>query len=70
MIKPPSMRSTLSDLLSPDEIALLEQTLDEVLREQWGPDRYETYTQPRAAPPGLTPLPLGTEGQTNQVSDR
>ena len=70
MIKTTPMRPTLSELLSPEEIALLEQTLDEVLREHWGPDRHESYTQPRAAPPGLTPLPLGTDGQTNQVSDR
>ena len=69
MNSPPAMRSTLSELLSPEEIALLEQTLDEVMREHWGPDRYEAHTQPRVAPPGLTALPLGMDGQANQVSD-
>jgi hypothetical protein len=56
-----SRRPSLAELLSPGEWTLLEQTLDEVLREQWGPDRYEAYTQPGRVPAGLTPLPTATE---------
>lgn len=56
-----SRRPSLAELLSPEELTLLEQTLDEVLREQWGPDRYEAYTQVGRLPVGLTPLPTATE---------
>ena len=61
MNQPIAPRPTLTELLSAEETALLEQTLDEVLREQWGPDRYEAYTQPRPTPTGLTPLSLAAE---------
>ena len=56
-----SRRPSLAELLSPEELTLLEQTLDDVLREQWGPDRYEAYTQVGRLPAGLTPLPMATE---------
>ena len=54
-------RPSLAEQLSPEELALLEETLDEVLREQWGPARYETYTQRRSLPEGLVRLPLAPE---------
>ncbi len=56
-----SRRPSLAELLSPEELTLLEQTLDEVLREQWGPARYEAYTQRRALPEGLVRLTLAPE---------
>jgi len=56
-----SRRPSLAELLSPEELTLLEQTLDDVLREQWGPDRFEAYTRVGRLPAGLTPLPTATE---------
>lgn len=67
MKTPSSLRPTLAELLSPEETVLLEQTIDEVLREHWGPDRYEAYTQPRPVPAELTPLPLTPESPSNAI---